>query len=199
MGSVGLARAVFLDRDGVINKNVYYESTGEWESPRSPDHFEIADGVLDVLRELQSAGFLLFVVSNQPNYAKGKAAMETLNAIHQRLADALDQAGIHFSGFYYCYHHPEGIVPSHSFECDCRKPSPHFLMHAASEFHINLADSWIVGDRDTDIQCGHAAGTRAIRIIDELGNGLEKADYNVSDLAAAAEIILRESTSGTRA
>jgi D-glycero-D-manno-heptose 1,7-bisphosphate phosphatase len=192
MGSVGLARAVFLDRDGVINKNVYYEHTGEWEAPLSPDHFEIADGVLDVLCELQSTGFLLFVVSNQPNYAKGKATMETLNAIHQRLVVTLDQAGVRFSEFYYCYHHPEGVVPSLSFECECRKPSPHFLLHAANEFNINLAESWIVGDRDTDVECGHAVGMRAIRIIDELGNGSEKADYNTLDLAAAAKIILRE-------
>lgn len=192
MGSVGLARAVFLDRDGVINKNVYYQHTGVWEAPLSPDHFEIAEGALDVLRSLQSAGFLLFVVSNQPNIAKGKATIETLNAIHQRLLAALDQAHVRISDFYYCYHHPEGIVPAFAISCDCRKPSPHFLLKAARDYNIDLAQSWIVGDRETDIECGHAAGTRTIRIIDELGNGSDHSDYNTPGLSAAAEIILRE-------
>lgn len=194
MGSVGVARAVFLDRDGVINKNVYYAQTGEWEAPLSPDQFEITDGALDVLRELQSAGFLLFVVSNQPNFAKRKATMETLNAIHQQLVDALEKAGVRFSEFYYCYHHPEGVVPELALECECRKPSPLFLRHAAKEFGIDLSQSWIIGDRDTDVECGHAAGTRTIRIIDELGNSSERADYNTADLAAAAEIILSNLT-----
>ncbi len=192
MGSVGLARAVFLDRDGVVNQNVYYQHTGEWEAPLSPDHFEIVEGALDVLRSLQSVGFLLFVVSNQPNVAKGKATMETLNAIHQRLLAALGQAHVRITDFYYCYHHPKGVVPELAIDCDCRKPSPHFLLKAARDYNIALAQSWTVGDRDTDIECGHAAGTRTIRIIDELGNGSGKADYNAPDLSAAAQIILRE-------
>jgi D-glycero-D-manno-heptose 1,7-bisphosphate phosphatase len=194
MGSVGLARAVFLDRDGVINNNVFYEHTGKWEAPLSPGHFAIVNGALDALNALQSAGFLLFVVSNQPNFAKGKATMGTLNAIHQRLVEALDHAGVRFSEFYYCYHHPKGILPSHSAPCDCRKPSPYFLRKAAKKHNIDLAQSWIVGDRDTDVASGHAAGTRAIRIIDELGNGSDKADYNARDLAAAAQIILSQPT-----
>lgn len=195
MGSFRLNRAVFLDRDGVINKNVYYQHTGEWEAPLSPDHIEFTNGVIDGLSRLQSAGFLLFIISNQPNAAKGKTTMEALKDIHQRLLHVLDEAGIRFAEFYYCYHHPKGVVPSLSIQCECRKPSPHFLFRAAKDYALDLANSWIVGDRDTDIACGHAAGVRTIRIIDELGNGSNTADYNVPDISAAAEIIVRDSPS----
>src|ERR1700724_1626670 len=128
MGSLSVNRAIFLDRDGVINKNIFYEHSGEWEAPLPPDHFERADGAIEALRQLQSAGLLLFVVSNQPNAAKAKATLETLDEIHQRLIAALDEAHIHFTAFYYCYPHPAGTVPSLSGPCDCRKPSPHFLL-----------------------------------------------------------------------
>ena len=193
MGSLSVNRAIFLDRDGVINKNIFYEHSGEWEAPLTPDHFELADGAIEALRQLQSAGLLLFVVSNQPNAAKAKATLETLDEIHQRLIAALDEAHIHFTAFYYCYHHPAGTVPSLSGPCDCRKPSPHFLLKAANDHNIDLAKSWIVGDRDTDVACGHAAGVHTIRIIDEKGNGSETADHNVADISAAAKIILHNS------
>lgn len=201
MGSLDLthapaARAVFLDRDGVINKNIFYPETSEWEAPLSVDEIAVANGAMEALRALTAAGFLLFVVSNQPNAAKGKATMETLNAIHQRLVDELTLAGVHITEFYYCYHHPRGVEPAFAIECDCRKPSPYFLLKAAQDFHMNLAQSWMVGDRDSDVASGNAAGTRTIRIVDESENGSPAANYNAADLAAAAQIILSESASG---
>src|ERR1700736_2708020 len=87
MGNGGLtrARAVFLDRDGVLNENVFNRLTAAWESPLTPDQFRLMPWVSDALAELQSAGYLLFVVSNQPNYAKGKSSLATLSAIHRKL------------------------------------------------------------------------------------------------------------------
>lgn len=161
-----MARAVFLDRDGVLNKNVFNPATGEYESPRGPEDFCLVDGVIESLRKLQDAGFLLFLVSNQPNYAKGKNTLEQLDAIHNQLDRSLTAGGIHFSRYFYCFHHPHGTVESHSGPCECRKPSPHFLHLAAREYELSLAESWMIGDRPTDIECGHAAGVRTIRILD---------------------------------
>ena len=150
-----MRRAVFLDRDGVLNRNVWYRDTGAWESPRLPHEFELADGVLPALAILRDAGFLLFVVSNQPNVAKGKAPPGALEAMHTILTEALAAYGLTLTGAFYCTHHPSISSP-----CPCRKPSPYFLQRAAHDHGLLLADCWMVGDRVTDMECGRAAGTR---------------------------------------
>jgi D-glycero-D-manno-heptose 1,7-bisphosphate phosphatase len=185
-------RAVFLDRDGVINRNVLNAATGEYESPLTAEQFEFLPGALDAMRTLQAAGFLLFLVSNQPNYAKAKASLETLQSIHDRLISGLDAAGVTFAAFYYCFHHPEGRVAGYSGRCLCRKPSPHFLLQASAEFGVDLRRSWMVGDRVTDVECGSQAGTRTILI----RKGQKNAEAEVSpdeivpDLLTAVPIIL---------
>ena len=161
---VGGRRAVFLDRDGVLNRNVLNPATGEYESPGSPEQFELVEGVFPALRRLQDAGYLLLLVSNQPNFAKGKNSLQELHAVQALLAAGLTKAGIHFTEFYYCFHHPKGIVQSHSGPCDCRKPSTYFLLQAEAAFGISLRDSWMVGDRPTDIECGQNAGVRTVRV-----------------------------------
>lgn len=180
----GMRRAVFLDRDGVLNRNVWNPATDQYESPLTPEQFELMPDVLPALRLLSNAGHLLFLVSNQPNYAKGKASMDTLNAIHCRLETALAEANILFAAFYYCFHHPEL-----NGECICRKPSPYFLFQAENTFGIHLAASWMVGDRATDIECGRAAGTRTVEISD-LSVPKTKADYAAAGLWSAAQIIM---------
>jgi len=160
----GGRRAVFLDRDGVINRNVLNPATGEYESPLTVDEFELADGVFEAMRALSAAGFLLFLVSNQPNYAKGKSSLEALGSIHEKLLAGLAEKGIEFVCFYYCFHHPQGRTAGYSGPCECRKPSPHFLLRAHAEFNVDLDRSWMVGDRLTDVECGKAAGTKTIFI-----------------------------------
>jgi len=179
-----MRRAVFLDRDGVLNRNVWNPATDQHESPLTPEQFELLPDVLPALKLLCDTGYLLFIVSNQPNYAKGKASMDTLNAIHCRLEAALAEVQISFSAFYYCFHHPEFTG-----ECICRKPSPYFLFEARDSFGIDLTASWMVGDRATDIQCGRAAGTRTIQISDP-SVPKTKADYAITGLFSAAQIIL---------
>jgi D-glycero-D-manno-heptose 1,7-bisphosphate phosphatase len=179
-----MRRAVFLDRDGVLNRNVWNPATNQNESPLTPEEFELLPDVLPALRLLCDAGYLLFLVSNQPNYAKGKASMDTLNAIHCRLETALTEAEISFVAFYYCFHHPEFTG-----ECICRKPSPYFLFQARDAFGIHLAASWMVGDRAADIECGRASGTRTIEISD-LSASKTKADYAAAGLWSAARIIM---------
>ena len=176
--------AVFLDRDGVLNRNVWNPATGQSESPLTPEQFELLPDVLPALRLLCDAGYLLFLVSNQPNYAKGKASMDMLNAIHCRLETALTEAKISFAAFYYCFHHPEFTG-----ECMCRKPSPYFLFQARDIFGVHLGASWIVGDRATDVECGRSAGMRTIEISDSSAS-TTKADYAAAGLWSAARIIM---------
>jgi D-glycero-D-manno-heptose 1,7-bisphosphate phosphatase len=148
-------RAIFLDRDGVLNDNVWYPDTGCWESPRTLAEFALAVGVLPSLAALQQAGYQLFLVSNQPNEANGKSPPGTLAAMHFRLLAILSGAGVYLENSYYCTHHPRITGP-----CGCRKPSPYFLHDAAKRYNLSLRDSWMIGDRVTDMQCGHAAGVR---------------------------------------
>jgi len=191
---VKVKRAVFLDRDGVLNRNVSNVSTGAYESPRKPEEFELYPNIMPALRSLQNAGFFLFLVSNQPNYAKGKSTLEELHAIHSCLVAALKAAQVSFADYYYCFHHPHGKVPSYSGICECRKPSPYFLLKARDEFGISLSDSWMVGDRATDIECGIAAGVRTIRVEEDhpatRAASEPKADHEVRDLACCADIII---------
>src|SRR6266852_1251381 len=100
-------RAVFLDRDGVINSNVFNPATRTFESPLRVEDFRLTLGALPALSRIRDECCRLFLVSNQPNYAKGKASLAVLDAIHERLLESLSAAGIVFSGYYYCLHHPE--------------------------------------------------------------------------------------------
>ena len=191
-----MTRAVFLDRDGVLNPEVLNPSTGQYESPYELKDFRIYPFVPDSLRALHSAGYLLFIVSNQPGYAKGKASMENLKAIADKMeADLLSQR-IEIARSYYCFHHPEGVVPEYSGPCKCRKPSPFFLQQATKDFSLNLNKSWMLGDRFSDIECGKAAGTRTILVgaaMPKDGTVLDPPDYAARNLAVAAEIIVSES------
>jgi D-glycero-D-manno-heptose 1,7-bisphosphate phosphatase len=186
-------RAVFLDRDGVINRNVLNPATGEYEAPLVPAGFDFIPGALDAMRLLQTSGFLLFLVSNQPNYAKGKSSIEALSKIHQKLVDGLMLDRIAFARFYYCFHHPRGSGSYYSRPCSCRKPSPHFLFQARAEFNVDLGRSWMIGDRLTDIECGTRAGTKTIFIADIRPSsfGGPEPDAVAPDLLAAAAIILK--------
>jgi D-glycero-D-manno-heptose 1,7-bisphosphate phosphatase len=184
------SRAVFLDRDGVLNHNVFNPLTGTYESPHRAEDFKLLPGVLEGLALLQDTGYRLILVSNQPSYAKGKTSLATIGAIHQRLADALNGARILFDAFYYCLHHPDGIIPEYSGRCECRKPSPYFLLQAKAKFNLDLAHSWMIGDRETDILCGRAAGVRTVRVaadhpVPEPVEGTA-ADRTARDLADAA-------------
>ena len=152
-------RAVFLDRDGVLNGNVFYPDTGAWESPREPREWALLPGVLPALRALANAGFGLFLVSNQPNVVNGKSTPAAHQEMHRLLAEQLRLAAVRFTDFFYCTHHPRFTGA-----CPCRKPSPHFLESAAQSHGLDLAGSWMVGDRATDMQCGRAAGTRTVWI-----------------------------------
>lgn len=187
-------KAVFLDRDGVINGNVLNADTGEWESPRDIEHFILFPWAIKALRRLQDHQFYLFLVSNQPNYAKGKTSLESIKAIHQKLHFVLIDQKIFFTEYFYCYHHPQGIMPEVSFQCACRKPNTFFLKEAERKYFLDMKSSWMIGDRDSDIICGQKAGTKTILILNKKGlpsqrSGISKPDFKVNDLLEAADII----------
>ncbi len=181
-------RAVFLDRDGVLNRNVFYPDTGAWESPRWPHEFMPVPGVLPALRELCAAGFRLFLVSNQPNIVNGKSNRQALDAIHGMLVAHLRSGGVTLDDAFYCTHHPRFSGP-----CACRKPSPYFLKQAALLRGLELTACWMVGDRATDMECGRAAGCRTawIRTGQERDEPLlGTVDVYAASLTEAARAIL---------
>lgn len=156
--------ALFLDRDGILNDLVFYASSGEWESPRTRRDFRLRPGVTEALIGFAGAGWPLFLVSNQPSFAKGKTSMADLREVHGALLEALEPAGVVFREAYYCYHHPEAVVLELKGPCQCRKPSPHFLQEAARHHGVDLSASWMIGDQDMDLLCGRNAGCRTILV-----------------------------------
>jgi len=170
-------KALFLDRDGVIDELVFHADTGGYEAPRTADEMRVRPGVEEALREAARAGWTIVVVSNQPDVAKGRTTREDLAAAHQRLLDLLHDPPI--LDFRYCFHRAED-------GCTCRKPSPQAVLEAAARYDIDLAQSWFVGDVDTDIACGRAAGTRTALLEYEHSSdkrGKQHADLVCRDLA----------------
>jgi D-glycero-D-manno-heptose 1,7-bisphosphate phosphatase len=157
-------RAIFLDRDGVLNDLIYYPDFGEDESPRTAADLRLIGGALAAVAELQAQGWQLFLVSNQPSYAKGKTTLADLKAVHAALEDSLKLYQITLTAAYYAYTHPKGIVPEYTGESVYRKPNAGFLLEAARDYDLDLASCWMVGDRDSDIACGQRAGTHTALI-----------------------------------
>lgn len=157
-------RAVFLDRDGVLVELVPDALLGTDESPYRPQDVALVAGTAEALRALRDAGFLLVGVSNQPAAAKGNVTLEDLRAVHDRTADLLAAAGAPLDDWRYCFHHPDGTVAELAGPCLCRKPAPGALLDAAQAHGIDLAASWMVGDSDSDVAAGTAAGTRTVLV-----------------------------------
>lgn len=146
-----LDKAVFLDRDGVINKEI-----GDYITRFSD--FEILPFVVEGLKILSNAGFHLIVITNQGGIAKGLYDIAELDKIHQFLEQEMDKNGIKFTDIYYCPHHP--VVS----DCLCRKPGSLLVEKAISKHNINPALSWFIGDKERDIVCGEGAGVAGILI-----------------------------------
>jgi transaldolase len=173
------ARAVFLDRDGVINRALEREARPY--PPASLDEFEILPEVPGALARLKAAGFLLVVATNQPDVGRGTLAKEVVENIHAHLLARLPIDRVEV-----CFHPGKG-----GSDCECRKPKPGMLLRAAGELEVDLARSWMVGDRWRDVDCGHAAGCRTIFIDRGYAEDLkQKPDFLARNLAEAADIIL---------
>lgn len=157
-------RAVFLDRDGVLNALVYRPEEDLWDSPYSLAEFRLVPGVADALRLIKKMGFLAIVVSNQPGVAKAKCTVEFLHLVNDWLQQKMARECTSLDAIYYCPHHPAGSVEAYSRICDCRKPKPGLLLKAAHEHDIDLSRSYLIGDRMVDAEAGSAVACRAILI-----------------------------------
>lgn len=192
--------AVFLDRDGVINEDVFYPETGEWEAPMRVADFTLRPRAIEALSRLEASGYALVLVSNQAAYAKGKIGLDSLIAVDRHLRAILAAAGIGFAEFCYSYTHPQGIVPGFSGPSLERKPGPYLVLVAAARHDLALDRSWFIGDRDTDIQCGQAAGTRTILVANPHAKvGEARPDFRCDGLLEAAALIESLSTARSKA
>lgn len=153
-------KAVFLDRDGTINKYVGFLT--------DIDDFELLPGAAEAIRTINESGYLVIVITNQPVIARGEVSFEQLQEIHNKMETLLGQEGAYLDGIYFCPHHPdkgfEGEVPELKIDCECRKPKPGLLYKAAVDFNIDLEQSWMVGDGKNDILAGKNAGCQTALI-----------------------------------
>ena len=149
-------KAIFLDRDGTINVYKGFLTKSE--------DFELIKGVAEAIRSINRSGYLAIVVSNQPVIARGECDFEELQAIHNKMETLLGQEGAFVDAIYYCPHHPdkgfEGERPDYKYDCNCRKPKPGMLLKAAHDLNIDLAQSFMIGDSDRDVQAGQQAGCK---------------------------------------
>lgn len=149
-------KAIFLDRDGTINKYVGFL--------RNIDDFELIEGVAEAIKLINQSGYLAIVVTNQPVIARGEVTWEELNEIHKKMATLLGKEGAYVDGIYICPHHPdkgfEGERPEYKIDCDCRKPKPGLLLQAAKDFNIDLSESYMIGDSHRDVEAGENAGVK---------------------------------------
>ena len=153
-------RAIFLDRDGTINRYVGFL--------RDIEQFELLPGAAEAIRRINASGYLAIVVTNQPVIARGEVTREQLREIHDKMETLLGREGAYVDAIYYCPHHPHrgypGEVAELKINCGCRKPKPGLLLQAAEDYNIDLTKSWMIGDSENDVQAGRAAGCRTMRI-----------------------------------
>lgn len=180
----GKRKAVFLDRDGVINRKA-----PEGEYIVSINAFEMLPEAANAAAKLSQSGFLVFVVTNQRGIARGLVTRQEVDRIHQVLTQAVEQLGGHITKIYVCEH-------DHHHRCECRKPEPGMLLMASREFGVDLSSSWMVGDSHSDLQAGRSAGCRIAQVGSEL---LQQADITGASLWEVAEKIVTDLPVGARA
>ncbi len=185
--------AVFLDRDGTINEQMGYIN--------HLCRFQLLPGAAAAIKKLNDASIPVVVVSNQSGLARGYFPEELLVAVHDKMAGLLAEKGAHVDGIYYCPHHPEAKEEIFRKACDCRKPKPGLVLRAAEEMRLEPKQSFVVGDRWSDIKTAANCGAQSILVRTGYGRGDEQyigpyqevqPDYKVDDLSSAVAVILRE-------
>jgi D-glycero-D-manno-heptose 1,7-bisphosphate phosphatase len=197
-----MKRALFVDRDGVLNAMVYDADHGLLDSPRRPEQVRMIPGAGRFLAAARAAGWLTVVVTNQPGIAKGTLTVAELEAVHTELRRQVEAEGAGWDDLYYSPYHPKpgpGGRPEYTRASDCRKPGPGMLLAAAEKHGIDCAASWMIGDGTVDVQAGRAAGCRTILVTDLKISQIEQfhnmagamPDLVVKNLDAAWEAIQR--------
>lgn len=161
-------KAIFLDRDGTINKYVGFLT--------KPEQFELIDGAAEAIKMINKSGYLAIVVTNQPVVARGDCTWEELKTIHDKMETELGKVGAFVDAIYICPHHPdrgfEGERLEYKYDCDCRKPKTGLLLQAAKDFNIDFSESYIIGDSERDVEAGKNAECKECIL---LAKNLEKA------------------------
>jgi D-glycero-D-manno-heptose 1,7-bisphosphate phosphatase len=156
-------RAVFIDRDGTISEEVGYIN--------HVSRFQLFPYTAEAIKHLNANGWLAIVITNQAGVARGYFAEEMIEAVHGKMMDELSSQGSRIDAIYYCAHHPSVGEPPYLLDCDCRKPKPGLINRAAAEFDIDLARSWIVGDRYSDVELASNAGVKSMLVLSGYGRG----------------------------
>ena len=172
-------KAIFIDRDGTINIKKGFLTHS--------DDFELIDGVTDAIGMINRSEYLVIIVTNQPQIARGECTFEDLQNIHNKMETVLGEHGAFVDGIYYCPHHTdrgfEGERPEYKVNCDCRKPKPGLLLKAAQDFNIDLSQSYMIGDSENDVKAGEAAGCRqSYQVVTNEQNSLLEAVSSILDL-----------------
>jgi D-glycero-D-manno-heptose 1,7-bisphosphate phosphatase len=180
--------AVFLDRDGVINKEKGYVHT--------VDEFHFIDGVFAACREMSKAGYRLIIITNQAGIARGYYKEEDFHYLTKWMLNEFQKHGVQIDGVYHCPHHPVHGVGDYRRDCDCRKPAPGMILRAAKDHSLDLRHSILIGDKATDIEAGRAAGVGCCVLLltgHPLSNkDLENADAVFPGLQGAASAIVND-------
>lgn len=171
-------RAIFLDRDGTINRYVGFL--------RHTEEMELLPGVAEAIKMINRSGYLAIVVTNQPVVARGETTFDELDEIHNKMETLLGEQGAYLDGIYFCPHHPDkgfpGEVTELKVDCACRKPKPGMLYQAAKDLHIDLASSWMIGDSWRDVACGKNGGTHTCLLTKTSGEQNETSKKITSDM-----------------
>ena len=192
-------KAVFLDRDGVINEVIYHKEMGIVDSPSSVEQFKLLPDVGKAINKFHELGFTAIIVSNQPGMAKNHYDIGVFEKIKEKMHNELLKDEAKLDAEYYCLHHPEAKIEEYHVICDCRKPKPGMILQAIKENDIELSESWMIGDGISDIQAGQSAGCKTIligRVKCDLCKLLEaegaKPDFIAPNLYMASLIIEKE-------
>jgi len=158
-----MKRAVFIDRDGTLSEEVGYIN--------HPERFRLFPYAGQAIRHLNENGWLAIVTTNQAGVARGYFDEQMIETVHQGMEEELAKANARLDAIYYCAHHPTVGEPPYRFDCDCRKPKPGLIKRAAVDFDVDLDNSWMVGDRYSDIQLARNAGVKSAFVLSGYGRG----------------------------
>lgn len=189
-------KAVFLDRDGIVNELVYYPEQGIIDSPFTTQQMKLTPFAVEAVNRLHDLGFKVILISNQPGMAKGHFDEATFDQMRLRMRELLERDGAFLDGEYYCFHHPNGVRENYRKVCDCRKPKPGLLITAAKDLKISLTESFFIGDGLVDVKAGREAGCKTILVASANGFLLNllaeqnaEPDYLVKTLEDAIRIV----------
>lgn len=169
-------KAIFLDRDGTLNTMMGFIN--------KPEQFELISGAAEAVKAINKSGYLAIVITNQPVIARGECTFEMLQIIHDKMETELGKKGAFVDAIYVCPHHTDkgfvGEIPEYKCDCNCRKPKPGLFLKAAKDFHIDLSQSYMIGDSDRDVEAGEHAGVKqTIKIIENTENALAEVVKNI--------------------